>query len=260
MTTITKQAILNGKLSPAERQLISTIIDRLGRAEMTETAHGYRVNTSETVLEAVGRGKQEYIDSSRNNPAVAIMSVVLAANRNYNRQVKHHVDAMRSNQPGLTIKQLRTLIAKAQNAENFRTFWGHKDEKKFQILKDLISLISSWLGDLDTQENDFCVMSRWAKKADFADWKNDPVGSIPYVGPATFQHLRMVFGADTVKPDQRVKEVLEREFQLGRLSERNAVLAVERIAESLNASPRFIDQIFVKYGSGHYASRGARGE
>lgn len=36
---------------------------------------------------------------------------------------------------------------------------------------------------------------------------NDPVGKLQNVGVATFQHLRMTFGKDTMKPDQCVKEI-----------------------------------------------------
>ena len=44
--------------------------------------------------------------------------------------------------------------------------------------------------------------------------KTDLIGKIPNIAVATFQHLRMSFGIDTVKPDQRVKEILEYEFKI----------------------------------------------
>lgn len=63
----------------------------------------------------------------------------------------------------------------------------------------------------------------------------------------------MNFGADTVKPDQRVKEVLEREFRLGSLRPESAILAVEKIASMSGISALLVDQIFVKFGSSHYS-------
>jgi hypothetical protein len=53
------------------------------------------------------------------------------------------------------------------------------------------------------------------------------------------------------KPDRRVKDVLKREFNL-RLSDDKSILIVERMAEIEGVTPLLIDQIFVKYGSGHY--------
>jgi uncharacterized protein (DUF2164 family) len=62
----------------------------------------------------------------------------------------------------------------------------------------------------------------------------------------------MTFGVDTVKPDLRVKEVLDFEFNTKRLSDENAIKAVEQIAKIANLKTITIDQIFVKYGSGYY--------
>lgn len=62
----------------------------------------------------------------------------------------------------------------------------------------------------------------------------------------------MVFGVNTIKPDQRVKEVLRYELGLGKLSDISTILAVEQIASIVNLETITIDQIFVKYGSSYY--------
>ncbi|OAH96331.1 hypothetical protein A1332_23030 [Methylomonas methanica] len=94
-------------------------------------------------------------------------------------------------------------------------------------------------------------MKNWAENAKLDKRKNDILGSIKNVGVATFQHLRINFGIDTVKPDQRVKEILEKEFNL-KLSSEKAILAVEEIAHITGFKVIEIDQIFVKYASGYY--------
>jgi hypothetical protein len=101
-------------------------------------------------------------------------------------------------------------------------------------------------------------MKQWARRATPTKRHNDHLaGGIPNFGLASFQHLRMTFGVNTVKPDQRVRKVLEQEFGL-RLSDAKAILAVEEIAKATGYSPLMIDQIFVKYGSGYYVGDWSR--
>ena len=95
-------------------------------------------------------------------------------------------------------------------------------------------------------------MNLWARNADVLNYEADVIGRIPNIGIATFQHLRMVFGIDTVKPDQRVKEVLVKEFELRKLSDKKAIKAAEQIASITKLKVITIDQIFVKYGSSYY--------
>ncbi len=256
MIMLTKRAVLNGELSHLELQSIASKIVQLGDAKMTSTSHGYRAGEDETILAAAIRGTRDYTKKSRASSAIAIMDVVLAANRNYNRAVKEHVDDMHKRYGRLTIKQLRVKVDAAGSASEFKTVWGHNDARKFDVLKALLDTFIPDLGQLDTPENDFDVISKWARTAQLPNKAEDPVGQIKDVGVATFQHLRMTFGVNTVKPDLRVKDVLEREFDL-RLSDRDSILAVEQMAKITGSTPLLIDQIFVKYGSGYYNRAGA---
>ncbi|MBB2919327.1 hypothetical protein [Cupriavidus alkaliphilus] len=250
MINLTKRAILDGTLSREEQQSIASMIAQLGDAKMTSTSHGYLLGTDETILEAALRGAANYTTKSQASSAIAIMDVVLAANRDYNRVVKGHVIAMRERFGRLTIKQLGEMVG-AATASEFKNVWGHDDARKFEILKALLEIFIPRLKRIDTPENDFLVVSEWARTAQLSNKAQDPVGKIKDIGIATFQHLRMTFGADTIKPDLRVKNVLEQEFDL-RLSDRDSVLVVEQMAKIVGRTPLLIDQIFVKYGSGYY--------
>lgn len=248
---ITTHNLLNQKLSNGEKKQISATIRRLGQAKMTESAHGYDKTVSETIRKASERSTTDYTKTSRKSSAIGIMTVLLAANRNYNRQVSDHVKRLKENYCGLTIKDLAAEIRNAKSFEGFSKVWGHRDEKKFRTLEELVLRIMPTLGTENSARNDYKVMSKWASQAMLSAHKNDPLGSVRNIGIATFQHLRMTFGVDTVKPDLRVMDVLEREFGLV-LRGHKAILAVERIAELENVSALLIDQIFVKYGSGYY--------
>ena len=101
-------------------------------------------------------------------------------------------------------------------------------------------------------KSDFDYLNKWAKNIDINNYKTDPIGKIPNVGIATIQHLRMIFGVNTIKPDQRVKQVLKFEFGIEKLSDLKVIIAMEQIAKITNLDVLFLDQMFVKYGSGYY--------
>jgi hypothetical protein len=229
---------------------IKNIIKRIGENKLTESAHTYSEFGQITISEAADLSTINYFDKAKDNPAVALISVVLAANRNYNKVVEPNI--VRIEKTGLkTFFQLSTLLDK-KTKEEFYSFWGHKDEKKYRTLKNLLESIDKLKYEYPDTLQEFELMNKWATDTDLLNRKNDIIGSIPNIGTATFQHLRMVFGVDTVKPDQRVKEVLDFEFGFGKLSNEEAIKAVEQIASVTNKKVITIDQILVKYGSGYY--------
>jgi hypothetical protein len=164
------------------------------------------------------------------------------------------VERMRATYQNLTIIQLKEMFKQYPAAADFKTVWGHNDKKKFNTLQAIINIVLPMLKGLDSIESDYAVMEKWASNADLAYRKDDPIGSLQNVGIATFQHMRMTFGANTVKPDQRVMEVLEKEFKV-KLIETDGILAVEEIAKICKLSVLMTDQIFVRYGSGYYRTK-----
>ena len=235
---------------------ITTIVSRLGKKKMQKSSMGYDpLNPKQTILEAAMKNAAKYTVKSKQSPAISLMNVVLAANRNYNLQVVNNINKVKSDYPGLTIKKLETLLrTKFKTSEELKEMWGHDDEKKYKVLAALVKEIRDMDKASTTVESDYEVMKKWARSVSVKDWENDPISQIKGIGLATFQHLRMSFGINTVKPDQRVKEVLQKAFECFKLSttSKNTILAVEEIAEITGYKVLQIDQIFVKYGSGYY--------
>lgn len=229
---------------------IREIVERLGDALMVPKSQGYEKYAGKRIVDAAEKQMDE-LRESKKNAAIAVMGVVLGANRDWQRQVAKHLERMRNDESikSITFKQLFDKL-QTEDYVAFKDTWGHSDEKKYKTLKSLVQKILILSIDHPTLD-DLELMKKWAVNAELENRTDDILGALPNVGIATFQHLRMTFGVDTVKPDQRVKEVLNNEFGI-KLSDEKSINAVGEIARITGNKVYVIDQIFVKYGSGYY--------
>ncbi len=235
------------------RDEISEIVKRLGKEKLTFTGHGYSDSGEITIWESAKQSIQNYTKDIQKKPAIGLILVVLAANRNFNKVVKPNIERIEKEYPNFkTFKQLNEII-NSKSEEEFYVFWGHKDKKKYNTLKRLLNVINNDLRKLYPDvTGDFELMRNWGLNIDLINYKQDLIGMIPNIALATIQHLRMTFGVNTIKPDQRIKEVLDYEFGLTKLSNEKVIEAIEQIANIVNEEVITIDQIFVKYGSSYY--------
>jgi len=238
--------ILNFK---KEEEILS-ILKSISQKPLTKTAHAFSDYGAISISDAAEKSTQNYFEKAKAKPAIALLSVVLAANRNYNKVVKPNLDRIEKTDLE-TFDQLRELLRTKSKAD-FYLFWGHKDEKKYNTLVKLLEAIEELKKIHSNSTDDFEILNMWGQNQDLQNREKDIVGKIPNIATATFQHLRMVFGVDTVKPDQRVKEVLDYEFGIQKLNDENAIKAVEQIASLANLKVITVDQIFVNYGAGYY--------
>lgn len=232
-----------------EEEILS-ILETISQKPLTQTAHVFSDYGAISISEAAEKSTQNYFEKAKVKPAIALLSVVLAANRNYNKVVKPNLERIEKTDL-VSFDQLRALLSTKSKTE-FYLFWGHKDEKKYNTLVKLLEAIDELKNVNPNINNDFEILNFWGQNQDLANREQDIIGKIPNIATATFQHLRMVFGVDTVKPDQRVKEVLDYEFGIQKLNDENAIKAVEQIAKIANLKVITVDQIFVNYGAGYY--------
>lgn len=236
-------------------QEIIKIVKKLGQCKMRPSSHGYdKTLKGETILCAAT--KQLKNPKSEMNAAIAVMGVVLGANRNWEKVVAPNLERLRTEKYSqLTFSELQKMLKKMDFKE-FEEVWGHRDERKYSVLSELVEKIIIFSKRVENANlKDVQLMKSWVEKFKLADRnKENYPGRILYFGIATFQHLRMTFGIDTVKPDLRVLQVLEKEFGK-KLSPIKAIAEVERMAEITGKKVVLLDQIFVKYGSGHLKAR-----
>ncbi len=96
--------------------------------------------------------------------------------------------------------------------------------------------------------NDFKALKYWAEKADYENWKEDPMGRIKGVGLITFQYLRMQAGVDTTMPDKIIKRVMEQDFGIKAKNDIQFIKRMEKISKETGYSQIFLCwAIWLKY-------------
>ena len=233
-------------------------VDQLGASLLTKYAHFFDTYGAIPIRDAT---KQHMLEKfgKYDKPAIIFLRVVLAANQNYNKHVGHNIKRIENDYPNLkTLNDLEALLIQKSKEEFFK-FWGHKDQKKYNTLVELLAK-SKELKLHYGISDDFSLMKKWSENVSIENIESDPLYKIKNVAIATIQHLRMDFGIDTVKPDQRVMEVLLREFGFKKVNQLSSIAIVEEIAKITGIKIRELDLIFVNYGSGYYDNQNYRAE
>jgi hypothetical protein len=232
-----------------DNEAIIKKLEDLRKLPLKPDSHLYVRYPQNTIGEASSKEAKKYGRNQKERPAIAIIEVVLSINRKYATHVEPYIIWLIENTELKSFKQLENIIS-TYTTEEFYNYWGHHDSRKYGIIINLLKAINT-LRDKYKIEDDYILMNKWAIEANIDKYDSDIIGGIKYIGLATFQHLRMNFGVDTVKPDRQVKEVLKRE--LGFVgSDKKTIIEVERISKITGYSTIELDQIFVNYGSGYY--------
>lgn len=236
-----------------KEEFVKRRVFEIGSMPLKEGSHLFADFPGKSIKEATSECLSREISSVK-NPAIIFLRVVLAANRNYNKHVRKNIERIETQYPSLRSFEDLERLLNSQSKEEFFQLWGHKNDRKYNVLVNLL-IAAKVLKSIYKIEDDYELMNRWATDVNLERLNEDMIYNIEDVALATVQHLRMDFGVNTVKPDQRVIEVLEREFGLTSVSQRRAIAMVEEISKITGIRTREVDLIFVNYGSGYYDNR-----
>jgi len=288
---------------------IEEIVEEIGLSKLKPTSHlyPYKDFAGKLINEAATLMEEEFANKSIQYPSIAIIEVVLSANRDYNNMVRDVIISLEQNAEfPKSIEDCEQFLKK--NLHNFyqdyvknkKVFSEKKavkiftdveqnfirnvlkfnevNHKKMQSLFEILIAISEIRNKVPptlNSKSDFVVMNWWATTYCKAECYIDGVESTEKltnkgllekrsnVRDATIQHLRMRFGADTLKPDQRVKEVLlynflklDKEKYFAKHLNNNDLVykMINKIMLGCKSSPSkiYLDSMFVNYGSGYY--------
>jgi hypothetical protein len=135
-------------------------------------------------------------------PAIRVIDCVLSLHRNYDRFVLPRLDLFERKLPEIrSISELKANIATYASVHQFVIKnLNYKHEARAVILGSVVSWLATVSGD-GTRAMQLARLERWARSAPSDGHKSL---SISGFGLAGFQYLRMLFGANTTKPDFRI--------------------------------------------------------
>jgi len=178
------------------------------------------------------------------NVALILMEAVLSINQSFDSFVVPTLKRFSKDHPDISSLQnlLDLIYACGGPAKFFRTelmyYFPERAKTLFNVLKYLISIEGKYQG-----ANEFERLHNWAVTVSPRDYVNvcDAKGEKVYgFGIATFQYIRMLLGADTIKTDRYVKRYIQDTCGTP-VSEAKAVQYLEETATRLGISARELD-------------------
>ena len=173
----------------------------------------------------------------KQSPALCVIDCVLSLNRNYDKFVVPRLEEFCRKWPQLeSFTQLQTLIKKYTSAHEFtKRELRYNDETRSEVLTSVVDWVVEICGRGDIGEQRRHA-EEWAKNSSFGE--SSP--NIKNFGLSGFQYLRMLFGANTTKPDVHICRFVAK--ILGRkVSDYQALDLLEQAATEASVSIRDLD-------------------
>ena len=180
-------------------------------------------------------------------PVLNVLDGVLSLNRNYDKIVLPRLRYFAHKHPGIsTLADLHTAISSHPSPADFLTAeLRYNDPQRASILQEVITYLLDIQHDFDgsTENERLRAWAEWAHPGDFAF-----AGGVPGFALAGFQYLRVLFGANTTKPDSSICRFVS--DSIGRkVGPAEALLLLERAAKRANLCIRDISSAIGNLGA-----------
>ena len=176
-------------------------------------------------------------DYSWGKPALDALDCVLSLNRRYKGIVEPRVEAFKEKHPDVvSLQDLQEMMSRVGSATFVREELEYNHSARAETLAGVVNYLIQVEGGFDGA-NERERLSNWAKQAKPEDYAKVNVKGF---GPAGFQYLRMLFGAQTVKPDRHIKKFVSRVIGRG-VTDLQAIEYLEQAAKLANLRIREAD-------------------
>lgn len=168
--------------------------------------------------------------------AAMIFDVVLSRQRRYQQRVVPLVERYQESDEPQTVSELAD--------HGLSGDWGLRRGEATTIQQVAKGLAS--FGERSSRSEDDDVVTSWAAQADFGiAYDLDPyVGQVKGIGLALFHYLRMRCGADTLKPDVRVRnELSDLGFPVGEGQPATVYVVASAAAAEIGTTRLVLDQL-----------------
>lgn len=172
------------------------------------------------------------------SPALRVIDCVLSLNRNYDSFLVPRLDAFEQRFPDVTaVRRLRELIDSYKSPASFLSdALNNNYRQRAETLSQVVDFVLKVV-DERTEASELAALQRWA---DEAKPEAHRALGIRGFGLAGFQYLRMLFGANTTKPDIHICRYVQN--AIGRpVSDTEALRLLEEAAGGSSISLRDLD-------------------
>ena len=181
-----------------------------------------------------------------NPPAVKVIDCVLSLNRNYDNFVVPRLKAFMNSHPDTQrVTELANLMDSCPTPHTFmKQELNYNHEDRARILQCVVKYVCTVVEQAPTVSEEE-TLKRWAIQAKPQDYQTLNVRGFALAG---FQYLRMLFGAQTTKPDvyiiRFVSDTLHR-----KVSDVESLHLLEAASECAGLSVRAVDNFIWKSGA-----------
>lgn len=172
-------------------------------------------------------------------PPIQIVDCVLSLNRHYDRFVLPRVKRFSQNRPD--IRRCKDLLRDIESSRSPADFvskeLNYDDEARAKTLRDVVRFVCALLPNECAETDELSILKTWARDSQPDQSKGLGIRGF---GLAGFQYLRMLFGAETTKPDVHIKRFIS-DAVGRRVSDVHALTMLEAAAEISNVSLRWLD-------------------
>ena len=172
-------------------------------------------------------------------PSLNVLNCVLSLNRHYDAFALPRVEAFAERHPSVVeLAQLRDLIDSYESPVRFSIQELDYDYCEWaQMLRRVVEYLISVQHEYEGS-SEYERLQRWATSVTPKD--ADSVG-VKGFGLSGFQHLRVLFGAQTTKPDRHIRRFVS-EVVGRRVSDRAAVDLLEQAAQHAGLPVQGVDK------------------
>lgn len=170
--------------------------------------------------------------------AVAVIDCVLGLNRKYDAFVVPRLKTFRHRHPEIRrIGELAELMDSYPTPLDFSIEeLNYNDENRARVLREVVQFVCTIVQKSSTLPEEE-VLKDWALQAKPPECETLGIKGFKLAG---FQYLRMLFGADTTKPDVHIRRFIAEALNR-RISPSKALALLEAASERLSVSVREVD-------------------
>lgn len=172
-------------------------------------------------------------------PAVLVIDCVLSLNRNYDTFLVPRLETFMNNHPKTQrVTDLAKLIARYPTPHAFvQRELNYNHESRAKTLQAVLEFVCRLVEGTQTIQEEKEILRHWAIQAEPQGYQTLNIRGF---GIAGFQYLRMLFGADSTKPDVHIIGFLS-ELLNRKVSEVEALRLLEAASENVGLSVRDVD-------------------